>query len=861
MAIRQLDSLSINGTSYNLAKLYDIDSQISQYQGFPYQMFPGGASSEPSMISAVGTDFVTVMGSTWVTGDDEIIKNIDSKSAYLKQYYSNSLGTDAISLMCGNSEIYQDIYRSGNTMIVQMYLVLAVDDSTQKGYAFVIAHTNNGMWYGTAWTTGDSNLSNIYNALQDISTHVSNGGGASHVSKTTGLLSSLSQNISDILIVAGGGGGGGLTGTTPGNGGGYIGGSPKLGSTSITGRSGTQSTGYAFGQGEAGGGGGGFYGGLAAQSGVTGAGAGSGYIANSLLTGEKRMYGNNIPTSTDTDTYSISNGTSSSNPIAGYAKAGNGHVRFTYLREAEPIEGTYFFKPTFATGSDGHDTIRYNTNDRTYIFACNASYFLDWTPSHSTQPEKAYSGQLVDTYWPYPFSEAEKYDQLTIANNVLSLPGGVNALWNFGPVEAARECFPATCTITINFDFWLNQSSNDYSIADLIFFMNYEDESAINTTDGQGTIIYYGSSSDDKWIDFKNIYDDYDQSIITAQEWHNFKVVLQISNKEVTYADGYLDNLWYEHATDFDLGEFPNVIDGENKCCFIGFRPNIDNGIKIRDFYISYKPEQTMNLLDGQYFFKPTFASGTDGHDLARYNPSDQFYSVNNLNNISVGSVSLTELYPHHTQPTKLYAGQLTDMTWAYYDDQDVAHPYTNSNRFDEYTIGNNKIVISSTAYLSEDNALCWDFGPNMSQYKMIPRNCTITINCDMVANSIHFERSIANSYISLYSMYHETSADFDPVIHIGGYKGGYSSCSYDLTAYPYPFEGVGNIKNIITVENGQVQSCYYYVNDVLCRSSSYHYEFPNVIGGTLQCCAIIISGLCPEDEISNLYISVTPTN
>lgn len=855
MAKRLVEQITVDGTDYDLfqpSSLSQLDNYVAYGQYSGSGTFPGGGT--------VNTNFATVKVSA--TGETAWATNL-TKVRFHR--YNLGLGIEqTISWWVGDYPYgtitsYGEVKHYGGTLgDASVYYAIVLDDTAQE--AWLITYIKDGSnnysymveYSGTAF----------YNAFYSpaVVHNVGVGGGASHVSKTTGLLSSLSQNISDILIVAGGGGGGGLTGTTPGNGGGYIGGSPKLGNTSITGRSGTQSTGFAFGQGEAGGGGGGFYGGLAAQSGVTGAGAGSGYIANSLLTGEKRMYGNNIPTSTDTDTYSISNGTSSSNPIAGYAKAGNGHVRFTYLREAEPIEGLYFFKPTFATGSDGHDTIRYNTNDLTYIFYGNSSTYIEWNPEHSTQPEKAYSGQLVDTDWSYPFSEAKKYDQLTIANNVLSLPYNANALWNFGPVESAMECFPAACTITINFDFWLNQTTNDESLAELLFFTNYENGSTVNTTDGQGTVIYYGSSADNCSIEFLNVFDENDDSIITAQEWHNFKVILQISNKIVTYYDAYLDNLWIEDGADVYITEFPNVIDGNDKCCFIGFRQNYssESGIKIRDLYISYQPERTMNLLEGQYFFKPTFASGTDGHDLARYDPSDQFYSVNNLNNISVGDEDFLELYPNHVQPTKLYAGQLTDMTWAYYDDQYVAHPYTNSNRFDEFTVGNNKVVISSTAHFSNANALCWDFGSNMSQYKMIPRNCTITINCNMVASPTHFDNNTSNSHIILSCMYHEMVASEDKAIHIGGDS---TSHGYILTYCDYPFEGLGNIKNVLTVSSGQVTQCQYYVNDVLKYTDTYRYEFPNVIGGTLQCCAIIISGLCPEDEISDLYISVTPTN
>ena len=74
--------------------------------------------------------------------------------------------------------------------------------------------------------------------------YTSNGGGATHIAKRTGQLKDLSSYTSDILIVSGGGGGGLLVGENAYNGadaGGIQGSNYK---------SGTQSTGYAFGQGE-----------------------------------------------------------------------------------------------------------------------------------------------------------------------------------------------------------------------------------------------------------------------------------------------------------------------------------------------------------------------------------------------------------------------------------------------------------------------------------------------------------------------------------------------------------------------------------------------------------------------------------
>ena len=166
------------------------------------------------------------------------------------------------------------------------------------------------------------------------------GGGASHVALKDGLLEDLMENTSDILIVAGGGGGGGLFGTTPGNAGGYIGGSPKLGDTVVADRSGTQSTGYIFGRGESGsdspGAGGGFYGGLAGKTGIAGSGSGSGYIGNSLLTGDKKMIGYGVAETQTAGMTTYSRETRSSTPIANKTKMGNGYVKITYVQSVQP---------------------------------------------------------------------------------------------------------------------------------------------------------------------------------------------------------------------------------------------------------------------------------------------------------------------------------------------------------------------------------------------------------------------------------------------------------------------------------------------------------------------------------------------
>ena len=132
----------------------------------------------------------------------------------------------------------------------------------------------------------------------------SGAGGATHIASATGLLSELSSLRSSIYVVAGGGGGSGKNSGGGGDGGGITGGRGKNTDTASKdeGEGGTQTTGYAFGQGGDGGiygyaagGGGGWYGGYGGTSysgnGTPNGGGGSGYI-NTILTNAQTIAGN-----------------------------------------------------------------------------------------------------------------------------------------------------------------------------------------------------------------------------------------------------------------------------------------------------------------------------------------------------------------------------------------------------------------------------------------------------------------------------------------------------------------------------------------------------------------------------------------
>ena len=171
------------------------------------------------------------------------------------------------------------------------------------------------------------------------------GGGATHIATRSGTLAELGST-SGLLIVAGGGGGaagGGGLGTSygiGGSGGGESGGA-GVGFASWTSSGGTQTSGYAFGQGQtatsrwgdwdgtqsyesnaAGGGGGGLYGGIAQNvsgehrdSASCGGGGGSGYIGG-------------VPTLTYF-------GSTYANGMQSGQRSGNGYAVITFVKKGE----------------------------------------------------------------------------------------------------------------------------------------------------------------------------------------------------------------------------------------------------------------------------------------------------------------------------------------------------------------------------------------------------------------------------------------------------------------------------------------------------------------------------------------------
>lgn len=223
------------------------------------------------------------------------------------------------------------------------YSIGVVQMSTNEKIYINVGGAGTSASASSTFTTGG------YNGGGSANYSAGTGGGATHISKVSGVLSSL-ESINDVLIIAGGGGGtgvyssntvGGSAGGMQGNkggdisssypGGGYggtqiSGGSLGSGSTAGTvgtfGQGGTGGYESSFSHGS-GGGGGGLYGGAGGSARNGGGGGGSGYIGNSLLA-DKYMYCYNCTTSDEVDTKTYTTTNVSDTPISNYAKTGDG---------------------------------------------------------------------------------------------------------------------------------------------------------------------------------------------------------------------------------------------------------------------------------------------------------------------------------------------------------------------------------------------------------------------------------------------------------------------------------------------------------------------------------------------------------
>ena len=335
----------------------------------------------------------------------------------------------------------------------------------------------------------------------DAANYQSGGGGATHIAKSTGLLSTLSDKQDDILIVAGGGSGAyyhpnGVDYSTNGvSGGGYLGNDGVVTNYGMTaGGGGTQEAGGAagyrgnpgvFGQGGSGlsgstlggasGGGGGFYGGGAA--GHSSAGGGSGYIGNKELT-NKAMYCYNCKESSSENTLTFSINSVSNEALINNAKEGNGFARITLLEYSG-------YQPNFGLEAkmNGQNIVVTVTPNEDNLFEISKYYYTindEYIESDSNT---------------YTFENLEEGDY-TVKVYVVDSKG----LKSKVKTQTMSLIKGKTATDIINSHTILTR--NDFgSILD-----TDTTGTMYQAEDDDGTTYYFAGSVDDNWVKFAGIY-------------------------------------------------------------------------------------------------------------------------------------------------------------------------------------------------------------------------------------------------------------------------------------------------------------------------------------------------------------------
>ena len=273
------------------------------------------------------------------------------------------------------------------------------------------------------------------------------GGGATHISLRSGLLSAQAGYLDDLLIVAGGGGGAdNWTGQygEGGSGGGYLGNNGTTQNHTI-GQGGSQTQGGGgyeagvFGRGGSAplyapggaGGGGGFYGGGSSRDNA-GAGGGSGYIGNSRLL-DKHMTCNNCHESSSADTKTISTVYASLDAETDKAKIGDGYVRISYVGGTDIGSDTHTINLESSIGTIANPEIIYNDGDP--LGNIPAPVF--------DNPNIVFAGWYTDN------SYSKKVDE----NTVIYMSSTLYAKFNY--VEA--YCRTLEDSLILNFDYTGNE--------------------------------------------------------------------------------------------------------------------------------------------------------------------------------------------------------------------------------------------------------------------------------------------------------------------------------------------------------------------------------------------------------------------
>ena len=372
-------------------------------------------------------------------------------------------------------------------------------------------------------------------------------------------------------------------GSIPASGGGASGSNPQYGGQTITGKSGTQESGYAFGQGGASGGGGGFYGGYGAEDDVSPAGAGSGYIGNPLLS-NKKMYGYGVSKVTTEDAYTVSKTDHSSAAIEKKPKAGNGHARITYLRPSEhpaPVWDGYFFNADFST--DGRDSIRYDSS-RTVVCPIDNS---------DMEPHTAIQGTMF-----------EGFDETgwSISNGVLDIGNAEYSdksfIWLYDYEHIENKILPRSCTFYIDIDFWIYD--DDYPNVNLSFhspYTYYDVYGHLNLIEYRAFGLSFGDyftpyviteGIDERGEAYQSEYYIGSSSLpITYQTWHNLKAKVEILSSRVSKITLYFDNVEFA-SKEFDAAteQVPFVCINDNDTRPVWFCMLSGGRFKIRKVFV-----------------------------------------------------------------------------------------------------------------------------------------------------------------------------------------------------------------------------------------------------------------------------------
>ena len=283
-----------------------------------------------------------------------------------------------------------------------------------KGYDNCVSSINHRNTYCNGGFNGGGKARNA-----DYCAYVGSGGGATHIAKKIGLLTSFENNLSDLLIVSGGGGGSGSYNYQnkgekyfAGNGGGAYGNEGTNNLNSEKSGGGTQAKGAFFGKGGelitiavegtswTPGGGGGLYGGDTGRYGGYGGAGGSGYIGNEKLIStaniQKKMYCYNCNQNSSYSARTESNGSdscSNTSPKENCAKIGDGYAKITFLSPKEEV---------IEIENGSYDFFDFSGGEQKYTISKSGNYKLEvWGSQGGTSNEinGGYGGYSKGEYY------------------------------------------------------------------------------------------------------------------------------------------------------------------------------------------------------------------------------------------------------------------------------------------------------------------------------------------------------------------------------------------------------------------------------------------------------------------------------